>query len=79
MKRVSKEKKKAIFGLLLKSRRVEEKLIELITNNEIPGGLLHPSLGQEAVGVGIGANLKRTDHINYTHRGRPSLSERAFR
>lgn len=70
MKGITKDKKKELFALLLKSRRVEEKLIELITNSEIPGGWLHPCLGQEAIGIGVGANLKKTDYINNTHRGR---------
>lgn len=72
MEGVSKEKKKELFSLLLKSRRLDEKLIELITKGEI-AGWIHPCLGEEAIGVGVTANLERTDYINNTHRGRPII------
>jgi pyruvate dehydrogenase E1 component alpha subunit len=69
MARVSKEKKRELFSLLIKVRRLEENLIELTTRGDIPGWL-HPLLGQEAIGVGVTANLERTDFMNSTHRGR---------
>ena len=72
MGEVSNEKKIELFTLLLKSRRVEEKLVELITKGEI-AGWLHSVLGQEAVGVGVASNLERTDYINNTHRGRAQI------
>jgi len=69
MGKITKKKKKEIFALLLKSRRFEERLIELSTDGEI-AGWLHPMLGHEATGVGVTANLEQTDYINNTHRGR---------
>ena len=69
MGRITKGKKRELFALLLKSRRFEERLIQMSTDGEI-AGWLHPMLGQEATGVGVTANLERTDYINNTHRGR---------
>ncbi|RJQ86923.1 MAG: thiamine pyrophosphate-dependent dehydrogenase E1 component subunit alpha [Desulfobacteraceae bacterium] len=72
---VSEEKKRELFTFLLKSRRLEEKLIDMITRGEI-AGWLHPSLGGEAVGVGVTGALKPKDYINNTHRGRPIIVTR---
>lgn len=72
MGEVSKEKKIELFTLLLKSRRVEERLIELSTQGRI-AGWLHSMLGQEAVGVGVVSHLERTDYTHNTHRGRAIL------
>jgi TPP-dependent pyruvate/acetoin dehydrogenase alpha subunit len=69
---VSKERKIELFNLLLKARRVEERLVELVIKGAIPGWL-HSMLGQEAVGVGVVSNLKPTDLVNNTHRGRAIL------
>ncbi len=69
MGEVSNEKKKELFTLLLKTRRLEEKLIELMTTGEV-AGWFHSNLGQEAVGVGVTAYLEPEDYINNTHRGR---------
>jgi acetoin:2,6-dichlorophenolindophenol oxidoreductase subunit alpha len=72
MEEITSDKKKELFGLLLKSRRLEERLIEMSTHGEI-AGWLHTMLGQEAVGVGVVANLKPSDLINNTHRGRAMI------
>lgn len=72
MAEINNEKKIELFTLLLKARRLEERLVELITKGDI-AGWLHSALGQEAVGVGVAANLKRTDYINNTHRGRAQI------
>lgn len=69
MEKISKEKKKEFFTLMLKSRRLEEALIELTTKGEI-AGWFHSGLGEEAIGVGVTANLEKPDYINTTHRGR---------
>lgn len=69
MEEIGPERKKELFGLLLKSRRLEETLVEMSTRGEI-AGWLHTMLGQEAVGVGVAAHLQRSDIINNTHRGR---------
>lgn len=72
MEAVAKQKKLELFTSLLKVRRVEERLIDLITKGIMPGWL-HPVLGQEAVGIGVTANLERTDYVNNTHRGRDQI------
>ena len=72
MEKISNKKKIELFTLLLKSRRLEEKLVELFTGGAI-AGWVHSALGQEAVGVGIAAHLEQTDYINNTHRGRPII------
>jgi len=70
--KVTKEKKVELFTFLLKSRRLEERLIDMTTQGEI-AGWLHPNLGGEAVGVGVTAALEPKDYINNTHRGRPII------
>jgi pyruvate dehydrogenase E1 component alpha subunit len=72
MDAISKEVKIQLFNNLLKSRRVEERLIELSTSGRLPGWL-HSVLGAEAVGVGVASNLKKTDIMNNHHRGRATL------
>lgn len=72
MPAISKEKKLELYTLLLKSRRVEEKLIELFTQGRV-AGWLHSMLGAESLGVGVAANLERKDVIHNTHRGRSIL------
>ena len=69
MSNISKDVQKKLFELLLKSRRLEEAMIGLITAGDI-AGWLHPMLGHEAVGVGVAACLEKKDIINNTHRGR---------
>ena len=69
MTNITKGLQKKLFELLLKSRRLEEVLIELIMAGDITGWL-HPMLGHEAVGVGVATCLEKKDIINNTHRGR---------
>jgi len=69
MVKITKEKKKQLFKWLLKSRRLEEKLVDMMTRGEIPGWL-HSMLGSEGTGVGVTASLETGDFINNTHRGR---------
>jgi pyruvate dehydrogenase E1 component alpha subunit len=49
-------------------RRMEESLADLVKTGDIPGPL-HLSIGQEAVPVGVCANLLDSDYITSTHRG----------
>jgi TPP-dependent pyruvate/acetoin dehydrogenase alpha subunit len=59
---------KRLYGGLLLIRRAEERLITLFADGEVPG-FIHLSIGQEAVSVGIMANLGPEDTIASTHRG----------
>ena len=57
-----------MFYLMVKIRRVEERLLELFAQGKIPG-FIHVSIGQEAVPVGVCSCLKPGDFILTTHRG----------
>jgi len=49
-------------------REFEETAIRLFEQGQIRGNV-HPCIGQEAVSVGICANLRRDDYMTSTHRG----------
>lgn len=53
---------------MLKIRHFEEKVYELYGQNLVPG-TIHLYVGQEAVAVGVCANLRKEDYITSTHRG----------
>lgn len=53
-------------------RRLEETLKNLFAESEIKG-LIHLSIGQEAVPTGVCANLRTDDYITSTHRGHGHL------
>jgi TPP-dependent pyruvate/acetoin dehydrogenase alpha subunit len=57
-----------LYRRLLLIRRFEERASELRMAGFIPG-FLHPSIGQEAVAVGVCAALGPDDVITSTHRG----------
>jgi acetoin:2,6-dichlorophenolindophenol oxidoreductase subunit alpha len=57
-----------LYRSLVLIRRFEERASELRLAGFIPG-FLHPSIGQEAVAVGVCAALGREDVITSTHRG----------
>lgn len=65
---IKKETIVHLYWKLLETRRFEEKVWDLFGRNLIPG-TLHLYLGQEAVAVGVCANLKQEDYITSTHRG----------
>jgi acetoin:2,6-dichlorophenolindophenol oxidoreductase subunit alpha len=56
------------YADLLLIRRVEERLISLFADGEVPG-FIHLGIGQEAVSVGIMSALTPADTIASTHRG----------
>lgn len=59
MEELTKEKLQAMYDALLKSRLVEEKLIEVYARREIAG--VHSAIGQEAIPVGATFHLKKGD------------------
>lgn len=69
MSNLPKEQLINIYTWLLKIRRVEEKSIELAMSGLVPGWL-HSYIGQEAIPVGVGLNLRKEDYITGTHRAR---------
>src|SRR5687768_8186642 len=65
---LSREKLIAMYRSMVLIRRMEETLADLVRTGDIPGPL-HLSLGQEAIAVGMCANLDDSDWITSTHRG----------
>jgi TPP-dependent pyruvate/acetoin dehydrogenase alpha subunit len=57
-----------IYRDMITIRRFEEKAMDLFGKGLIPG-LIHLSIGQEAVATGVCANLRKDDYILSTHRG----------
>ncbi len=57
-----------IYRQMLRIRHFEEKVYELYGQNLVPG-TIHLYVGQEAVAVGVCANLRKEDYITSTHRG----------
>ena len=58
----------AMYEQMLTIRRFEEQAIALFERGLIRGNV-HPCIGQEAVSVGVCANLRRDDYMTSTHRG----------
>ena len=54
--------------LMLRIRAFEEQALKGL-DDKVVLGAIHPSIGQEAVAVGVCANLTRTDVLLSTHRG----------
>jgi len=65
---VEKTKLIEMYQRMLQIRYFEEKVFELYGQNLVPG-TIHLYAGQEAVAVGVCANLRRDDYITSTHRG----------
>jgi len=57
-----------IYRRMLEIRFFEEKVFELYGQNLVPG-TIHLYAGEEAVAVGVCANLRKDDYITSTHRG----------
>jgi TPP-dependent pyruvate/acetoin dehydrogenase alpha subunit len=58
----------ALYRTMRLIRRFEERIVDLVNRNEIPG-VTHEYVGQEAVATGICAALRPDDVITSTHRG----------
>jgi len=57
-----------IYRKMLLSRRLEERIAELIKSGQA-GGFMHPGVGQEALQVAAIAALRPDDYMMYAHRG----------
>ena len=64
-----------MYEQMVEIRRVEEALVELYDDGEIPG-FLHSYIGEEATAVGACAALARDDQLTSTHRGHGHLIAR---
>lgn len=63
-----KDERFELYRKMLEARRFEEKVAEIYAAGLIPG-LAHPSIGQEAVAVGVCSALRKEDYILSCHRG----------
>lgn len=68
MKKFSKKELVGFFTKMLRIRKVEEKLMEVFSNGEIPG-FIHVCIGQEATPVAVCSHLQASDYMSTTHRG----------
>ncbi len=57
-----------LYRMMVQIRKFEEKLYFLFSTRAMPG-TMHQYNGEEAVAVGVCANLNKTDYITSTHRG----------
>jgi pyruvate dehydrogenase E1 component alpha subunit len=58
----------AMLREMARIRAFEQEAVGAMRSGEAPG-VVHPSIGQEGVAVGVCSNLKRSDRITSTHRG----------
>ncbi len=58
----------AMYRTMRLIRRFEERIVELVNRNEVPG-VTHEYIGQEAVATGVCHALQVDDVITSTHRG----------
>ena len=65
---MNKDKMIEMYRKMLEIRLFEEKVFELYGQNLVPG-TIHLYTGEEAVAVGVCANLRKDDYIVSTHRG----------
>jgi len=65
---LNKDQLLGMFYLMVKIRRVEERIMDIFAQGKIPG-FIHVSIGQEAVPVGVCSVLRKDDYISNTHRG----------
>ncbi len=65
---LSREQMLNLYRKMVTIRLFEEKIIDLYARGFIPG-LAHLYIGEEAVAVGVCANLRKEDYITSTHRG----------
>ncbi len=65
---LSSDEKMHMFRTMFRIRTFETNVEQLFLNGEIPG-FVHLYIGEEAVGTGVMANLRKDDYITSTHRG----------
>ncbi|HMD89606.1 MAG TPA: thiamine pyrophosphate-dependent dehydrogenase E1 component subunit alpha, partial [Anaerolineaceae bacterium] len=65
---IPREKLLLMYERMLKIRHFENRVKDLFAAGELPG-FVHLYLGEEAIAVGVCANLNDDDYITSTHRG----------
>lgn len=68
MKGIAREQLIWMYTKMVEIRRFEEKINEEYNKGLVPG-LVHLYIGQEAVAVGVCANLTKNDYVVGSHRG----------
>ena len=58
-----------LYREMLRIRRAEEKVLELLLQNRLASTMCHVSIGQEAVAVGVCDAMGPDDYLSSTHRG----------
>jgi TPP-dependent pyruvate/acetoin dehydrogenase alpha subunit len=58
-----------LYRQMLRIRRTEERVLELLLQSRLSSTMCHVSIGQEAVAAGVCAALEPGDYITSTHRG----------
>lgn len=58
-----------LYHGMMRIRRAEETILELLLKNKLSSTMCHVSVGQEAVAVGVCDVLQAQDYITSTHRG----------
>jgi len=76
--KVSNEKLKEIYLLMKRCRVFEERAVMEYRKGLIPG-LLHTSVGQEAISAAVCAMLQKEDYILTTHRGHSDIISKGAR
>lgn len=66
--KIQKDEALIIYRTMVQIRKFEEKLYDLFLTRPMPGSM-HQYNGEEAVAVGVCANLNKNDYITSTHRG----------
>lgn len=69
---LSDETKIGMYKTMLRIRRFEEKIEELVLSGKI-SGFVHLYIGEEATATGVCSAIKDTDYITSTHRGHGHL------
>ena len=75
---IPKEKLVRMYEMMVKIRLFEERGIQLFSKRIIPGNI-HPSIGQEAIPVGVCSTLRENDYITSTHRGHGDIISKGAR
>lgn len=65
---LAKDEAVGLLRTMVRIRSFESRVEELFLNKKIPG-FVHLYIGEEAIGTGVMANLKKNDWITSTHRG----------
>lgn len=74
----AKEQSIEMYQKMVRIRVFEEKAVELFLQGRLPG-LIHSSIGQEAVSVGACSALRDDDYIISTHRGHGDIIAKGAR